>query len=618
MFLLSFVRARYWYLSIVDGAVSILAVWLATSLRNEEWFIVTPRSYPILFFAGIGLPACLALRRCYSALDLAFSYQNAKAHLVAVGLYAVLFLTCCIMLYPTDIPRSVGLIQPMLVALFVVPPRLLMSWLDRVPRTSVSLTRARVFIYGAGSAGRFVLSSLRHNRTEVVGFIDDDPAKIGGVFHQVPVMASDHLPIATDAVVSEVILAIPSISGQRRGQIYDQLSAKGYSVMTVPTLVELDSSTSRIDQIRRVQIEDLLEREVVQPDRMLMRSVVEGQSVLITGAGGSIGSELSRQILKLNPHRLILFDHSEFQLFQIHQELVNVRLSKSVKIDPVLGSVTSAGDLGLVFEGLSVDVVFHAAAYKHVHLLERNDFSGLFNNVIGTKRLVDACLAHTVSKMVLVSTDKAVRPSSVMGMSKRVAEVVVEFARRSAECRGIKFSVVRFGNVLGSNGSVVPIFREQIAAGGPVTVTDPGVTRYFMTIPEAASLVIQAAGIQGESCLFVLDMGDPLSIQSLARSLIEMAGKVVTFSKPRSDGEIQIKFIGLKPGEKMHEDLFANADGVRATSHPRILEAPRSDLPLEMEEALTALISDIERQEQYGQGPNWSQTLSRFIEQLDR
>ena len=603
MFYLSGIR--YWYLAIFDGMLSVLAVWVAVSLRNEEWFIVNTQSYPIFLLAAIGLPLCLALRRCYSSLDLTFSYENVRALIGAISLFAVLFVTGCIAFYPTGVPRSVGLIQPMIVSLFLIPPRILLTLLDGRSRGFNGHRQSSVFIYGAGSAGRFLLSSLRHTHAKVIGFIDDDPKKIGGRFHNLRVFAPDKLPFIDDSAGVDIILAMPSIDGQRRSAIYEKLYLKGYRVLTVPTLVQLDYSLSRIDQIRHIEIEDLLNREVVQPDRSLMRSVVEGHCVLITGGGGSIGSELARQILKLNPRRLLIFDHSEFALFQIHQQLMNAAGVLGVKIDPVLGSVTSSSDLESVFSNHSVDVVFHAAAYKHVHLLERNVLSGVYNNVVGTKCVVDACLKHSVSKMVLISTDKAVKPSSVMGMSKRIAELVVESARFDKECSGTSFSIVRFGNVLGSNGSVVPIFREQVTNGGPVTVTSPEVTRYFMTIPEAASLVIQAAGLRGTSCLFVLDMGEPVSILSLAERIITMTGKKVTFSSPKSDGEIQVKFTGLKPGEKLHEDLFFTEQGISTTSHPRILEASPSVHRTNVQELLTKLISDIERAEKYGSKPQY-------------
>ena len=608
---------RHWYLAIFDGLLSVLAVWVAVSLRNEEWFIVNTQSYPIFLLAAVGLPLCLVLRQCYSGLDLTFSYENVRALIGALSLFAVLFLTGCITFYPTGVPRSVGLIQPMIVSLFLIPPRILLTLLDSRSRGFDGHQQSSVFIYGAGSAGRFLLSSLRHTHTRVIGFIDDDPKKIGGRFHHLKVFAPDNLPIVNDVRAVDVILAMPSIDGQRRSVIYDKLSEKGYQVLTVPTLVQMDYSLSRIDQIRHIEIEDLLDREVVQPDRSLMRSVVEGYSVLITGSGGSIGSELARQIINLNPQRLFIFDHSEFALFKIHQELMSAAQHLGIEIDPVLGSVTSSSDLESVFAKHSVDVVFHAAAYKHVHLLERNVLSGVYNNVVGTKCVVDACLKHSVSKMVLISTDKAVKPSSVMGMSKRIAELVVDSACSGAEGSGTSFSIVRFGNVLGSNGSVVPIFREQVTSGGPVTVTSPEVTRYFMTIPEAASLVIQAAGLKGKSYLFVLDMEKPVSILSLAERIIAMAGKKVTFSSPKSDSEIQIKFTGLKPGEKLHEDLFLAEEAVTTTSHPRILAAPPSAHRTNKNELLTKLISEIERAKDTTYDSQWSDILSTTIEQID-
>ena len=573
-------KTNQWALVVFDAALSVITLWVAVSLRNEDWFTPTSAAAPQIALALIGAPLVMGLYGCYRSLDIAPSYQNVTMLAKATGVFGTLFLAAGLYLHPAGIPRSVGLIYPLMLLVAVISARLMLDRLSRVSENvAAGMGRKRIYIYGAGQAGRSILAFLRNQPWGVEAFLDDDVTKVGRVFHHLKIKAPSTLGPADPAGVATVLLALPSINGSRRTEIYEHLSGLGYEVLTVPTLAQMKLGNSNFAELRGIRIDDLLERSVVNPDPALMEMGIRGKTVLVTGAGGSIGSELSRQILRLGASRLVLFDHSEFHLFQIDRELSDARDRSASGCDliSILGSVSSESDVSSIFGRYRINTVFHAAAYKHVHLLENNEFRGLYNNVVGTKVVVEACVANGVDSMVLISTDKAVRPTSVMGMSKRVAELIVETAKAEGGVGKTKFATVRFGNVLGSNGSVIPIFEDQIAHGGPVTVTDPLVTRYFMTIPEASSLVIQAAALaQDSSGIFVLDMGEPVQITLLAERLIEMAGRKPTYDPPEGTDQIQIVFTGLKPGEKLHEELFISSGEPRATAHPRIFKADDS------------------------------------------
>lgn len=427
-----------------------------------------------------------------------------------------------------------------------------------------------VVIYGAGSSGRQLAASLGHEaRYRVIAFLDDDAALHGLWVSGLKVHSPDQLPRFIESHgVEQVFLAIPSASHTRRRQILHGLSEHRVKVQTIPGLSDLLSGKARLDELRPVMIEDVLGREPVSPDHALLRRNVEGKVVLVTGAGGSIGSELCRSIVTLSPRALVLLDMSEHALFDIERELRPIADEASVPLHAVLGSVESTTLSRQVFAEHGVETVFHAAAYKHVPLVEMNVIEGVRNNVIGTKMLLDAIAGSNVSTFVMISTDKAVRPTSVMGASKRVAEMLVQAA--AAESDNCKMSIVRFGNVLGSSGSVLPLFREQITKGGPITVTHPEVTRYFMTIPEAAQLVIQAGALGRHGDVFHLDMGEPIRILDLARRLVRLHG--LRERREGQDGDIDIQICGLRPGEKLYEELLIAADAC-PTPHPRIFAA---------------------------------------------
>ncbi|MBI1328753.1 MAG: NAD-dependent epimerase/dehydratase family protein [Alphaproteobacteria bacterium] len=451
---------------------------------------------------------------------------------------------------------------------------------------------APVAIYGAGDAGRQLVASLHSSSAfRPVAFIDDDEALRGRKIRGLPVYARDDIAaLIARRDIREVFVALPSASRDRRGEILNALSRFGVRVRSVPGLKELLMGQAAIEELRTVQPEDVLGREPIAPSPRLLNLNILEKSVLVTGAGGSIGSELCRQIAVLKPRELILLDVSEHALYQIEHELRTLSEAEGLgelPIRPVLGSITNRGLIRSLMEEHAIDTIFHAAAYKHVPMIEANTVEGTLNNVMGTKILLEEAQLHSVSAFVLVSTDKAVRPTSVMGASKRITEMLVQAAAMTnAKC---KMSIVRFGNVLGSSGSVLPLFCRQIAAGGPVTVTHAEMTRYFMTIQEAAQLILQVGGLGRSGDVFHLDMGSPVKIIDLARRLIALHG--LREKLPGADGDIEIAIVGMRPGEKLYEELLIG-NNVHPTLHPRIFRADERSLAASELRALTAALMD--------------------------
>jgi FlaA1/EpsC-like NDP-sugar epimerase len=580
---------------IVDATTSVLALWLGVSIKNESWFIVPFSALPLFILAAIALVFFFWLFGIYAEINKQLQVRQILQISKALALYALVFAALCILLYPTGVPRTVGVMQPILALVGVVGVRVLRStWYEYVEsRVDSSVKKTKVFIYGAGSAGRLLSSSLKHTQFFVEAFLDDDEKKIGRTLEGYLVRDGKGLDPAEKTNISTILLAMPTLTGEQRSNLFDRLDSLGYRMVTVPRLVDLASGAKPIADIRPLALEDLLEREPVKPNPMLLEKNVKGLCVLVTGAGGSIGSELCRQIIRLKPSSLVLVDHSEFMLFQIDQELRQMMLAKSDEKPPVeifsaLASTSDSGEMDAIFSKHPVSTVFHAAAYKHVHLLEENIRQGMRNNIVGTMEVIRCSEKYRVDNVVLVSTDKAVRPSSVMGLSKRVAELVIQNA--AALSSHALYSIVRFGNVLGSNGSVIPIFRDQISKGGPVTVTDPEVTRYFMTIPEAASLVIQASALAKGGDVFVLEMGEPVKIVSVAERLVKLAGYTPTYGRPETQDQIEIQFVGLKAGEKMHEELTLT-DERYPTLHPKVFRVEEPTVASEtLERALNPLL----------------------------
>lgn len=468
----------------------------------------------------------------------------------------------------------------------------------------------KVAVYGAGTAGNQLVAALRMGRVmRPVAFIDDDDEIANRVIAGLRVFKPKHIQqMIEETGAQEILLAIPSASRARRREILGLLEPYPLHVRSVPGIIDLANGRVKVDDIQEVDIADLLGRDPVAPRKELLEHCIRGQAVMVTGAGGSIGSELCRQILPCGPTVMVLFEHCEFNLYRIHQELEQRvrRQSLPVQLVPILGSVRSAERLLEVLGSWKINTVYHAAAYKHVPIVEHNISEGVLNNVLGTLHAAQASIQAGVQNFVLISTDKAVRPTNVMGGTKRLAEMILQalslepapvlFGDKAGvhHVNKTRFTMVRFGNVLGSSGSVIPLFREQIKRGGPVTVTHPAITRYFMTIPEAAQLVIQAGSMGRGGDVFVLDMGQPVKILELAQRMIHLSGLSVR-SESSPHGDIAIEFSGLRPGEKLYEELLIG-DEVGATEHPMIMKANEEMLPWEaFKTVLASLLKAVER-----------------------
>jgi FlaA1/EpsC-like NDP-sugar epimerase len=572
----------------VDIVLALLATWLAFTLRldtphwpdDAQWllYILAP-SLAVPIFVKFGL-----YRAIFRYTGLATLATTAKA----TAVYGALYLTMLLMLQTQvteGLPRTVGVLQPLIFGLLVGASRALARlWLTGTNR---SLSR-RLLIYGAGSAGVQTAAGIASTRQfTLLGFIDDDPLKIGRSINDLRVHGPQEVSELVGRLgVTDILLALPSATRETRNQIIGKLYALPVHIRTLPGLEDLASGRVTLNDFRELDIEDLLGRQPVQPDRALLARNSTGKVVLVTGAAGSIGSELCRQVLRERPRQLLLLDHSEFGLYSVHEELeaFAAKQSLDVEIVPLLGSVRHYARISEICGTWRPDTVYHAAAYKHVPMVEHNPAEGVANNVLGTINTARAALEYGVSCFVLISTDKAVRPTNVMGASKRVAEMILQALAGCAQpdftglgegagpcANKTRFVMVRFGNVLGSSGSAVPLFRRQIELGGPVTVTHPDVIRYFMTISEATQLVVQAAAMGEGGEVFVLDMGEPVRIMELARRMITLSGFTLR-NDDHPAGDIEIVISGLRPGEKLYEELLIGENPL-PTAHPRIMQA---------------------------------------------
>lgn len=611
----------------VDISFCVLSVWLAFYLRLGEFIPLAGR--PILAAGGSVLLAIplLIVSGLYRAI---FRYSGLPVivSLVrAIGVYGLIYASIFTAIGVDGIPRTIGLIQPMLLLIFVGTSRAFAKWWlggeyqSRWKRAALP----QLLIYGAGSAGRQLASAMAASTDmSLVGYLDDDDRLHGQVLNGLPIFDPRDLPmLVRQSKVSSILMAMPTISRQRRNAILQVLAPLHVSVRTLPEINDLATGKISLSDVRELDIDDLLGREPVKPNALLMNRNTQNKTVLVTGAGGSIGSELCRQILLTLPERLLLVDMSEFALYQIHSELLLLlnrrhkdyvdplsnsldfglptgsgELAAPVEIVPLLASVCDEARMQEIMDTWRPHTVYHAAAYKHVPLVEHNPAEGVHNNVWGTCVCAQAAARNGVRNFVLISTDKAVRPTNIMGASKRLAEMVLQAlselnpavaaqggrAPTSRTC----FSMVRFGNVLGSSGSVVPLFRAQIKNGGPITLTHADITRYFMTITEAAQLVIQAGAMATGGDVFVLDMGQPVRIMDLARRMIELSGLSVR-DESNLDGDIEITITGLRPGEKLYEELLIGESPI-PTQHPRIMKAQEAFLPwAQLQQSLGAL-----------------------------
>jgi len=588
-------RTKQAILICVDIAIIECALWAAFALRLESW-AVPPAPFAMLAPLAplLALPVFIRLG-LYRAIMRYIGLHALFAIGQAVVLYAILLAAAIYLIGIPGVPRSIAPIHGLLVLMLIgVSRALARHWLLASTQPPRKDLRRRVAIYGAGSAGAQLAAALAHSRELLpVALLDDAPALQGRQVGALRVHDPARLPELIDRLdIAEILLAIPSASRQRRNEILARLESLPVHVRTLPGVAELAQGKVAIGELREIDIEDLLGRDPVAPDASLLGANVAGKSVVVTGAGGSIGSELCRQILALSPTRIVLYELSEFALYAIEQELLATQRQhpeRTAAIVPLLGSVCDRPRLERALRHYGVHTLFHAAAYKHVPMVEKNAPAGAVNNVVGTWRAAAAALAAGVDTFVLISTDKAVRPTNTMGATKRLAEMTLQ-ALAAAHPGKTRFTMVRFGNVLGSSGSVIPLFREQIRRGGPVTVTDPRIVRYFMTIPEAAQLVIQAGAMGGDGDVFVLDMGEPVKILDLARRMIQLSGLAVR-DESNPEGDVEIVFTGLRPGEKLYEELLIGAN-VTPTGHPRIRRANEGFLRWE---ELAPILAELER-----------------------
>ncbi len=572
---------------LVDVICAILATWLAYSLRLEEWHGFIPQQkYAYLAAVFLAIPVFIYFGVYKTVL------RFAGAHSVvllgkAIAIYGVLYFAAIFMLASPYIYRSIGFVQPIILFILMALCRVVASvgFGFRSYGKNGRPVLGTLLIYGAGHSGMQIATALRQSgQYFLAGYIDDSPQYQGSMINGLMVYPPSEITrlISTHGV-SDILLAMPSIGRAKRNQILQDLREHQIHVRSLPDLIDLAQGRVTVLDIKELEPDDLLGRESVEPDSQLISKNISNKIVLVSGAGGSIGSELCRQILRANPQKLLLLDHSEFNLYAIESELINIMQAAGIevagKIIPILGSVKDERRLEEVFSQWSINTVYHAAAYKHVPLVESNPVEGLENNVIGTLNLATVAQKYGVHNFVLISTDKAVRPTNVMGASKRFSELILQALADTNKEKSTCFSMVRFGNVLGSSGSVVPLFREQIRVGGPITLTHADVTRYFMTIPEAAQLVIQAGAMAKGGEVFVLDMGEPVKIYDLARRMVQLSGLSVQDNE-NPQGDIEIVVTGLRPGEKLYEELLIGENPV-STTHPRIMMAREEYLNLD-------------------------------------
>ncbi len=577
-----------------DILILIFSLWLAFFLQSDDFIskhIIT-NWWLIIVVPIIAIPLFIKTGLYRSVLQ----YAGVK---VITTSFQSITITCIIVTFihyygrgyfleiNHVLPRSIIIMFWFISNTFIITSRFLLKGMIYSWDTSVN-KRKQTLIYGAGNAGIQLVESLTKSMDYApVAFIDDNKKKQGTIINYIQIFPFENLEkVIKKFDVKLILLAIPSASASKRVEILKKLSKFPLEVKVLPSVDNIVNGEVTIDSIKHVQVEDILGRDAVVPKESLLKKNIKGKNILITGAGGSIGSELCRQILNLGPKKIVLFENSEFNLYSIHQELSQNR--KRSEIIPKLATVTNSHQINKVISENQINTIFHAAAYKHVPMVEMNISEGVYNNVVGTYNVAKSAIENKVENMLLISTDKAVRPTNVMGASKRFSELILQAF--SDENSSTCFSMVRFGNVLDSTGSVVPLFREQIKKGGPVTVTHRNITRYFMSIPEAVQLVLQAGAMAKGGDVFVLDMGDPIKILDLAYRMIHLSGlKPIDTENP--SGDIKIKFTGLRPGEKLYEELLIGDDVIQS-EHPRIMQAREEKLTLDIIEKKVLEISN--------------------------
>ena len=580
---------------LIDSVVVVFGLLSAFSMRLGYWFWPQEEiryvieSWIIFIAPVIAIPVFISFGLYHSVIR--YIGVRALTTLVqAVTLYAVIWGLFGYMAAIEGVPRSVILINWMLTLLIIGGLRILARWILSDESLFKNSDKTNVIIYGAGSAGRQLSHALQLSGEYLhVAYIDDGPGMDGTYINNIPVFSNDKIQsVIEKSNVGEILLALPSISRKKRNEIIEKLRPFPVHVRSLPSLSDLAEGKVKIDDLLEIDIGDLLGREPVRPNEKLLKIKITDKVVLVTGAGGSIGSELCRQILLLKPKQLILFEISEPSLYQLEQELININIF-NIEIFPVIGSVGDFKRMKNIFNYYEVQTIYHAAAYKHVPLVEFNKSQGVLNNSIGTMLAAEAAISANVEIFVLISTDKAVRPTSIMGATKRVAELVLQALAKQPH--NTCLTMVRFGNVLDSSGSVIPLFKKQIKQGGPITVTDANIVRYFMTIPEAVELVIQAGAMGEGGDVFVLDMGEPVRIDVLARKMIQLSGLHV-LDDDNPDGDIAIKYTGLRPGEKLYEELLVG-DNVTETGNKLIMRAEEEMINWDKLEPILAEIKEV-------------------------
>jgi FlaA1/EpsC-like NDP-sugar epimerase len=579
-------------MALTDLILIYFVLVVSFSLRfNEVYFPNEVKIWFTLFLISpiIALPVFFHFG-LYSSMVRFLGLKNIWSILKATSLYSLIWGVLALMTTAENlipgIPRSVIIVNWLLTFLSIASIRLFARWLIADSKEKVS---KNIVIYGAGESGRQLSLALLHSsQFKQIAFIDDNLDFQGRTINGFKIIHQKKFSkIISNVKVDEVLLALPSITRFRRSQIIQLLESHSVAVRSIPGLSDLAAGSLKIEDLREISIKDLLGRDTVKPEINLLAKNIANKNVMITGAGGSIGSEICRQVLSLKPKRIILFENSEFSLYQIEKELNdNNDNNDNIEIFPILGSIKNSNRVERVLDKFNVQTIYHAAAYKHVPMVEFNNTEGINNNIFGTLIISQLAVKYKVEAFVLISTDKAVRPTNTMGVTKRLAELILQSL--STQKHQTRFTIVRFGNVLGSSGSVIPLFKKQIKAGGPLTVTDPDMIRYFMTIPEAVELVIQAGSMGDGGDVFVLDMGEPVSILNLAKKMIYLSGLQLK-NELNPNGDIEIKYTGLRPGEKLYEELLIG-NNTTLTQHSMIMRAKEKMIPwLELSDILENL-----------------------------
>ncbi len=571
---------------IIDIALCVVAIWLSLLIRLGEFIYFSNEIYWATILSFLIIIPLFIFSGMYQMIFRYYGWPMFLKVIKVMSIYFIVYLTIITMIGISGIPRSLGILQPIILFFLILGSRFLGPHiLDSFDKKINSFdNKKNILIYGAGDAGRQVARILSNNSYQkVVGYVDDNHNLHNQFLDGCRIIKPNYLEeFINKENIKLILIAIPSISSLHKKKIIDNLKKFNIAIRTLPNISDIARGKVSLTDIKDLDIEDLIDRKPVMPKYELMTPKISDKIVMVTGAGGSIGSELCRQIIKLNPKKLILVDINEYNLYAIQSELENI----TNNIDPslfkrvicILGSIRDVSRMEEIISNQNIDTIYHSAAYKHVPMIEFNIIEGIYNNVMGTLNIALLSSKYNVSDFVMISTDKAVNPTNIMGSSKRFAEICLQSISNDHKNNNLtKFSMVRFGNVIGSSGSVIPKFRDQIHKGGPITITDPEITRYFMTIPEAAQLVIQASSLTNGGDIFILDMKEPIKIIDLAKRMIHLSGFSMK-SDENPNGDIELQFIGLRPGEKLHEELVLGESPIN-TIHEEIMKAQDPYIP---------------------------------------